>query len=166
MNQAIDKYICKALDTYDYNLSEAVEAIDYALAYDRENPIALCLMGQIYSNNIKNYTLAKECFQRALAQDMQAIYIYPKYIDVLLWNEDFDEAQKLIDFALTVKGTDKGQLYLKKALFFEYKKEYAIALEHIEIAKEHTYNNDYLNDIQLEGSRIRNKKEKTDSEIY
>lgn len=163
MNQAIDKYICRALDTYDYNLSEAVEAIEYALAYDHENPIALCLMGQIYSNNIKNYTLAKEYFQRALAQDMQAIYIYPKYIDVLLWNEDFDEAQKLIDFALTVKGVDRGQLYLKKALFFEYKKEYAIALEHIEIAKEHTYNNDYLNDIQLEGSRIRNKKEKSDS---
>lgn len=163
MNQAIDKYICRALDTYDYNLSEAVEAIEYALAYDHENPIALCLMGQIYSNNIKNYTLAKEYFQRALAQDMQAIYIYPKYIDVLLWNEDFDEAEKLIDFALTVKGVDRGQLYLKKALFFEYKKEYAIALEHIEIAKEHTYNNDYLNDIQMEGSRIRNKKEKSDS---
>ncbi|WP_299674283.1 hypothetical protein [uncultured Dokdonia sp.] len=160
MNQTLDKYLCKALDTYDYNLSEAVEAIDYALAYDKENPIALCLMGQVYAHHIKNYELAKEYFQRALAQDMQAIYVYPKYIDVLLWNEDLDEAQKLIDFALTVKGIDKGQLYLKKALLFEYKKEYEIALEHIETAKMNTYNNDYLNDIQLEGGRITNKKEK------
>lgn len=160
MNQTLDKYLCKALDTYDYNLSEAVEAIDYSLAYDKENPIALCLMGQIYAHNIKNYALAKEYFQRALTQDMQAIYIYPKYIDVLLWNEDFEEAEKLIAFALTVKGTDKGELHLKKALLFEHKKEYEIALEHIEIAKMNTYDNDYLNEIQLEGSRIKNKKEK------
>lgn len=160
MNQAIDKYICKALDTYDYNLSEAVEAIDYALAYDKENPIALCLMGQIYTNNIKNYTLAKECFQRALAQDMQAVYIYPKYITVLLHNEDFEEAQKLIDFALTIKGIDKAELYLKNAQLLECKKEYNLALEKIEIAREYTYNNDFMNDIQCEEIRIQNKKEK------
>ena len=120
-------------------------------------------MGQIYAHNIKNYTLAKEYFQRALARDMQAIYIYPKYIDVLLWNEDFEEAKKLIAFALTIKGTDKAQLYLKKALLFEYKKEYALALEQIEIAKEHTYNNEYMTDIQCEENRIKNKKERMDS---
>ena len=163
MNQTLDKYLCKALDTYDYNLSEAVEAINYALAYDKENPIALCLMGQMYAHHIKNYELAKEYFQRALARDMQAIYIYPKYIDVLLWNEDLNEAQKLIDFALTVKGTDKAELHLKNALVFEHKKEYAQALKHIEMAKEYTYNNEYMTDIQCEENRIKNKKERTDS---
>ena len=105
-------YLFKALDAYPYDLEEAVEALTYALSYDDKNTDALCLMGRVYAENLKDYEKAKEYYADALAENVNAFSVYPYYIDVLLWNEDFDEAAKLIDFALTVKGSDKAVLYL------------------------------------------------------
>ncbi|WP_108869201.1 tetratricopeptide repeat protein [Aquimarina aquimarini] len=160
MNNLLDKYIFQALDAYPYNLEEAVESLNYALSYDDKNPIALGLMGQIYAENLKNYETAKEYYQQALAEDMYTLDVYPKYINVLLWNEDYDEAEKLIDFALTIKGTDKAVLQVKKAILFEQKRQYKKALKCLKIAKGYTYNTHYINTIEDEKMRIKNKKPK------
>ncbi|WP_298544620.1 hypothetical protein [uncultured Aquimarina sp.] len=157
MGNLLDKYLFQALDAYPYNLEEAVESLNYALSYDDKNPIALCLMGQIYAENLRNYETAKEYYQQALAEDMYALDVYPKYINVLLWNEDYDEAEKLIDFALTLKGTDKAVLYLKKGILFEQKKEYKKALKVLKIAKVNTYNNYFISDIEGDEKRIKDK---------
>ncbi len=157
MSNLLDKYLFQALDAYPYNLEEAVESLNYALSYDENNPIALGLMGQIYAEQLKNFEIAKEYFQQALAQDMHAVDVYPKYINVLLWNEDYEEAEKLIDFALTLKGTDKAVLYLKKAILFEHKKNYGKALKCIKQAKNNAYNNNFINDLKEEKSRIKGK---------
>ncbi len=157
MSNLLDKYLFQALDAYPYNLEEAVESLNYALSYDDKNPIALCLMGQIYAENLRNYEIAKEYYQQALAEDMYALDVYPKYIDVLLWNEDYKEAERLIDFALTLKGTDKAILYLKKGILFEQKKQYKKALKLLKIAKVHTYNNYFMSDIEGDEKRIKDK---------
>ncbi len=157
MNNLLDKYLFQALDAYPYSLEEAVECLNYALSYDDKNPIALCLMGQIYAESLKNYETAKEYYQQALSVDLYALEVYPKYIDVLLWNEDYEEADKLIDFALTVKGTDKAVLYLKKAILFEQKKNYKSALEFLKMAKQNAYNNQFINDLKEEKTRIKEK---------
>ncbi|EZH73539.1 hypothetical protein ATO12_16510 [Aquimarina atlantica] len=157
MSNVLDKYLFQALDAYPYNLEEAVESLNYALSYDEKNPIALSLLGQIYAESLKNYEVAKEYYQQALAEDMYALDVYPKYINVLLWNEDYDEAEKLVDFALTVKGTDKAMLYLKKGILFEQKKSYKKALKCLKLAKENAYNNHFINDIKEEEERIKNK---------
>ncbi|PKV53089.1 hypothetical protein ATE84_5224 [Aquimarina sp. MAR_2010_214] len=157
MSNLLDKYLFQALDAYPYNLEEAVESLNYALSYDEKNPIALSLLGQIYAESLKNYEVAKEYYQQALAEDMYALDVYPKYINVLLWNEDYDEAEKLVDFALTVKGTDKAMLYLKKGILFEQKKGYKKALKYLKLAKENAYNNHFINEIKEEEERIKNK---------
>ncbi len=157
MSNLLDKYLFQALDAYPYNLEEAVESLNYALSYDEKNPIALCLLGQIYAESLKNYETAKEYYQQALAEDMYALDVYPKYINVLLWNEDYEEAEKLIDFALTVKGTDKAVLYLKKAILFEQKREYKKGLQCIKCAKENAYNTRFINDLKEEKRRIEEK---------
>ncbi|WP_299247111.1 hypothetical protein [uncultured Aquimarina sp.] len=157
MGNLLDKYLFQALDAYPYNLEEAVESLNYALSYDDKNPTALCLMGQIYAENLRNYETAKEYYQQALAEDMYTLDVYPKYINVLLWNEDYDEAEKLIDFALTLKGTDKAVLYLKKGILFEQKKEYKKALKVLKIAKVYTYNNYFISDIEGDEKRIKDK---------
>lgn len=157
MNTVLDKYLFQALDAYPYNLEEAVESLHYALSYDDKNPIALSLMGQIYAESLKNYETAKEYYQQALAEDMHTLDVYPKYINVLLWNEDYKEAERLIDFALTVKGTDKAVLYLKKAILFESKKRYKMALKYLKLAKENAYNNHFINDLEEEKTRIKGK---------
>ncbi|WP_299434290.1 hypothetical protein [uncultured Aquimarina sp.] len=157
MGNLLDKYLFQALDAYPYNLEEAVESLNYALSYDDKNPIALCLMGQIYAESLKNYETAKEYYQQALAEDIYALDVYPKYINVLLWNEDYDEAEKLIDFALTLKGTDKAVLYLQKGILFEQKTAYKKALKVLKIAKIHTYNNYFISDIEGDEKRIKDK---------
>ncbi|MCK8520159.1 hypothetical protein M0D21_01200 [Aquimarina sp. D1M17] len=157
MNNILDKYLFQALDAYPYNLEETVECLNYALSYDENNAVALGLMGQIHAEQLKDFETAKEYFQQALAQDIHAVAIYPKYINVLLWNEDYEEAQKLIDFALTVKGTDKAVLYLKKAILFEHTKAYKKALKNLKIAKEYAYNNHFINEVKEERNRILGK---------
>jgi len=157
MNNLLDKYLFQALDAYPYNLEEAVESLNYALSYDTKNPIALCLMGQIYAEHIRDYETAKLYYQEALAENLYAIDVYPKYINVLLWNEDYVEAEKLIAFALTVKGTDKALLYLKTGILLEQKKEYKKALKALKLAKEHAYNNYFISDLEGDIERIKNK---------
>ncbi|GAA0730829.1 hypothetical protein GCM10009430_42370 [Aquimarina litoralis] len=157
MSNLLDKYLFQALDAYPYNLEEAVESLNYALSYDDKNPIVLCLMGQVYAENLKNYETAKEYYQQALAADMYAVDVYPNYINVLLWNEDYNEAEKLIDFALTIKGTDKALLYLLKGILLEQKQEYKAALKILKTAKTFAYNNYFINYVESQEKRIKDK---------
>ena len=157
MSNLLDKYLFQAIDAYPYDLEEAVESLNYALSYDENNAIALGLMGQIYAEQLKSYETAKEYYERALAADISAVAIYPKYINVLLWNEDHTEAEKLIDYALTIKGTDKAVLYLKRAILFEQKRAYKKALKCLKLAKSYAYNNYFINDLKEEETRIKDK---------
>ena len=101
MKTLANNYIFKALDAFPYDLEECIESLTYALSYDEKNTIALCLMGRIYSEQLKDFETAKLYFTEALTENINAFNVYPHYINVLLWNEDLKEAEKLIDFALT-----------------------------------------------------------------
>lgn len=157
MRTLANNYIFKALDAYPYDLEEAIEALTYALAYEEKNTVALCLMGRIHAEALFNYEKAKDYYEEALAENMHAFNVYPNYINVLLWNEDFEEAEKLIDFALSVKGSDKAVLYLKKAVLFETQKNYKKALKQIGKARIYNFNNEFLHTIDEEEKRIKGK---------
>ena len=157
MGNLANNYLFKALDAYPYDLEEAVEALTYALSYDDKNTDALCLMGRVYAENLKDYEKAKEYYADALAENVNAFSVYPYYIDVLLWNEDFDEAAKLIDFALTVKGSDKAVLYLRKVILYEYKGKYKKALKVIKVAKKKTFNSGFMDALDCNKDRIKGK---------
>jgi len=157
MGTLANNYLLKAIDAYPYELAEASEALNYALSYDEKNTNALCLMGRIYAEQLNDFEKAKACYTQALAENINAVCIYPHYINVLLWNEDHEEAKKLIDFALTVKGSDKGVLYLKKAILSEQSMEYKKALKFLKKAKNHTYNTNYMEYLNEQEDRIKGK---------
>ena len=157
MKTLTNNYIFKALDAYPYDLEECMESLTYALAYDEKNTVALSLMGRIYAEQLKDFENAKLYFAEALAENINAFEVYPHYVNVLLWNEDFKEAENLIDFALTIKGTDKAVLYVGRAHLFEQRKEYKKALKTLKEAKIFTYNNDYLYTINQVKERIKGK---------
>ncbi|CAM1340003.1 tetratricopeptide repeat protein [Tenacibaculum amylolyticum] len=157
MKTLSNNYIFKALDAFPYDLEETIEALTYALAYDEKNTTALCLMGRVYAESLKDYEKAKEYFTEVLAEDIHAFQVYPHYIKVLLWNEDLKEAEKLIDFALTIKGSDKAVLYVGKAQLLEQKQEYKKALTVLKQARIHTCNSNYLYVIDEEKARIKSK---------
>jgi tetratricopeptide (TPR) repeat protein len=149
--------VLKAIDAYPYDLEETVENLNYALSYESTNAYALYLMGRLQAEQFGDHEKAKYYFAEALANKMDFIKVYPKYILVLIWNHDFDEAQKLIDFALTVKAVGKGELLVLQAQLFECQEAYKKALKTFKKAKLFVYNNGYTSYIDSEISRIKNK---------
>ncbi len=157
MSTLANNYIFKALDAYPYDLEETIESLTYALSYDEKNTVALCLMGRIYAEKLIDYEKAKAYYAEALSENIHALEVYSHYINVLLWNEDLKEAERLIDFALTIKGSDKAVLYTKKANLYEQLKEYKKALSFLKQAKEYVFNNEYMQVIKDERERIKGK---------
>jgi len=157
MGTLVNNYIFKALESYPFDLEEVMEALNYALSYDEKNTMALTLMGRVYAEKLYKYDEAISYFKQALSENINAFEVYTPYINTLLWNEDYKEAEDFIDFALKIKGSDKALLYLKKAILKEQVKEYKKALEFIKLAKENTYNSEFMADINTEKDRIKGK---------
>jgi Tfp pilus assembly protein PilF len=151
-------YVFKALEAYPWELEKAIEALNYALAYDPENVKALHLMAKVHYEQLGDNETAKTYFEKALASRMDIPDIYPEYIRLLVNNDDYKEAQKLIDFAKTVKGIDKagitlvqGQLYESITLFEEAEKA-------LKEAKQLALNNDFISYVDDILSRVKKKK--------
>ncbi len=141
--KTVDKYIFEALDNYPYSLVETIESLDYALSYDDKNTMALCLYGRVQADQLLRYEEAKEYFQEAISININAIEVYSYYINTLVLNEDYEEAKKLIDFALTIKGINKTEILLKKAMLLESQKNFKKALKVLKEARLETLSNEY-----------------------
>ncbi|AWK05432.1 hypothetical protein HYN56_14775 [Flavobacterium crocinum] len=152
-----DKYLFQALDNYPFWLEGTIESLDYAFSYDDKNTMVLCLYGRIQAEQLMNYEEAKSYFQQALSINIHALEVYPYYLKTLILNEDYEEARKLIDFALTVKGINKSEIYVKKAILLEAQNEFKKALNEIKNAKIHLLQFNYESDIADVEKRIENK---------
>lgn len=128
MNSIKNKYYFEALDCFPYNLPDCLEALNYALSYDPEDADALCLMGRIHSEILNDYEKAKEYFAEALHHNISNVNTPQHFILCLLNNEDFYEAEKLINFALKIKGIDKSNIWLYLSLLPEKRGSYTNAL--------------------------------------
>lgn len=123
-----NKYYFEALDNYPYYLSECIEALNYALSYDPEDPDSLCLMGRIYSEILKDYETAKTYFAEAMQHNVTNINTPQYYIKCLLENEDLEEAGKLIAYAIKIKGIDKYKILIQQSELNERKLKFKKAL--------------------------------------
>lgn len=156
--KTVDKYTFQALDNYPYWLEGTIESLDYALSYDAKNTMALGLYGRIYAEQLLDYETAKQYFQEALGVNIHSLAVYPYYIQTLLLNEDYEEASKLIDFALTVKGINKAEILLKKVLLLERTNEVKQALKLLKEVKLSTFSAETYEADEIE-KRLKAKKE-------
>lgn len=152
-----DKYLFQALDNYPFWLEGTIESLDYASSYDDKNTMVLCLYGRIQAEQLMNYEEAKVYFQEALAINIHALEVYPYYLQTLILNEDYEEAQKLIDFALTIKGVNKAMIFVKKAVLLEVQHQFKEALKEIKQAKLYSIQHDYDSGISEVEKRIKDK---------
>ncbi|MFA9202278.1 MAG: hypothetical protein ACEQSC_01915, partial [Candidatus Nanopelagicaceae bacterium] len=53
--------------------------------------------------HLQDYEEAKRYFQEALAININAIAVYPYYLETLLLNEDYEEASKLFNEAIVAE---------------------------------------------------------------
>lgn len=157
MITTINTYIFRALDLYPFDLEEAVQALDMALAYDETNVTALCLMGRVHAEMLKEYEVGIEYFEKVLAEDPQNLQVQNHYITALLWNDDADKALEFIEYAIKVKGADKANLYVNKALCYEQKEDYEEAMRLLKIAPKYAYNNEFGNYCNELNDRVKKK---------
>lgn len=164
--KTVDKYIFEALDNYPYSLVETIESLDYALSYDDKNTMALCLYGRVQADQLLKYEEAKEYFQQAISININAIEVYAYYINTLILNEDYAEATRLIDFALTIKGINRVEILLKKVMLLESRKDFKKALKALKEARLETLSNEFDYLIEETEKRLHkkvNKKSKKES---
>lgn len=133
------KYYFEALDNYPYSLPNCLEALNYALSYDPEDADSLCLMGRIYSEMLIDYEKAKLYFEEAVQCNVTNLNTPQYYIRCLLDNEDLEEAEKMIEYSLKIKGIDKCRILIQKSLLFEIRLEYTKALAPLKEAKTFAY---------------------------
>jgi len=126
------KYYFEALDNYPYSLPDCLEALNYALSYDPEDADSLCLMGRIYSEMLNDYEKAKLYFEEAMQFDVTNLNTPKYYIKCLLDNEDLDEAEKLIEYSLKIKGIDKCRILIQKSYLSEIKNGFQKSIENFE----------------------------------
>lgn len=157
-NNTYNIYLFKAMDAYPYDLTGTMEALNYALSYKPDCAQALLLMAKVYSELLRDYEGAKEYFEKALASDMDFAEIYPVYVRTLMLNDDFEEAQKLIDFAMTVKAVDKASMQLIQGQLFEALEEFDKAEEALREAKRFGLNNGFIQFVNDEITRIEKKR--------
>ena len=157
-------YLFKAMEAYPWELEKAVEALQYALSYEPNNVTALCLMAKIHSEQLSDFETAKSYFERAIAIDISEVKIYPDYIRTLLQNHDFTEAQKVIDFAITLKGASKGGLQLLRGQLLENLQEFTQAEIALKEARNEGLNNDFIEFVESELERVTKKRERQNRE--
>ncbi|GGD95552.1 tetratricopeptide repeat protein [Planktosalinus lacus] len=151
-------YLFKAIQAYPWELEKSVEALNYALSYEPENAKALSLMGKVYAEQLGDYETAKEYFEKALVSNLEMSDIYPDYIRVLLSNEDFEEAQKVIDFAKNLKGIDKATIKLLQACLFEAISDFKKAEQTLKESAHLALNNDFIEFVDAEIARVAKKR--------
>lgn len=156
-----NKYYFEALDYFPYNMSECLDALNYALSYEPEDADSLCLMGRVYSEVLRDYETGKKYFEEAMQSNIGNVNIPKYYIECLLSNEDYEEAEKLIEFSLKIKGIDKSEILNGKSLLLERKGDYKHALEEIKHAKKFSFCRGTLEILEDREKLIQNKMPKT-----
>lgn len=157
MTKNTSHYVFKAMEEFDCNIEYAAEALNYALAYDENNTMALTLMGRLYAEKLYDYETAIDYFKQALAEKVNAFEVYEPYIETLLKNEDIQEANEFIEFAFSVKGVDKAMLFLNKAILHERTLDYEESIFLIKKAEAHNYDTDFGDRITDVKTRIKGK---------
>lgn len=150
-------YLFKALDAYPFELETTVESLNYALSYEPENTEALYVMADLYGYQLGDYETAKLYYEKVLSINLNIPKVYPDYLYLLIKNEDFAEAQKLLAFALKIKGTDKPLLRLLQGQLMEKQGTFKPALQAYKEAKRTGQNTMFINFAKSEIDRVKGK---------
>ncbi|WP_262150547.1 tetratricopeptide repeat protein [Chryseobacterium foetidum] len=159
------KYYFEALDNYPYSLPDCLEALNYALSYDPEDADSLCLMGRIYSEMLIDYEKAKLYFEEAMQCDVTNLNTPKYYIKCLLDNEDLQEAEKLINYSLKIKGIDKSVLWFYRALLSEIRGSFLNSLKFLKEAEKYCFTPQSLDCMKSRRKFVKSKLQKKSKNI-
>lgn len=122
-------YTIKALDSYSWDMETCMESLNYALAYDKDNAVALCLMGRVQWEYFANAESAIEYYENALGANYAYAETYHHYIKLLIHLNRLDVAKRLVKFAATKHPYLKGTWLYYRALIQEAKGNWCKSLD-------------------------------------
>lgn len=99
-------------------------------------------------------------FEEAMLCDVNNVNTPKYYIKCLLDNEDLDEAEKLSEYALKIKGIDKCRILIQKSYLFEIKMDFKSDLETLKEAKNFAYDQQMLDFLKSKEKSIKEKMQK------
>lgn len=161
--QIADEYYLKAKDAVSYDWEEACESINYAISYDEAHCPSITLLGVIYAKYLHNLEEAFTFFDKVIETDANYIEVYPEYIKALIWADELEKAQKIIDFSLKIKAIDKAMILWNQAIIHEKKEVYKEGIKYIKEAKKVVYNDGFRSFLDNEKTRLKNKIEEASS---
>ncbi len=153
-----DQYYIKAMDDYPYNLNEAMESLHYALSYDENHVRANFLMGRAQYETFANFEEAEYYFNKTIQEDPKLWMAYDWYSHMLIRRKQFSKAEKIIDFASTLKDAEVSSIHYKRGLIAETKEKLKKAEKLFEKAMLSAPNSGYLNFYRDEQKRIKEKR--------
>jgi tetratricopeptide (TPR) repeat protein len=129
-----ESYFLKALSNYPNDIEKVIENLNQSLSSDYRHAPSLCLMGKVFAQEVKDYSLAEHYFKKALKADYNYAETHINYIKLLLIFGNVDSMDKQIELSKNVLGVNLCELYLLKAKSFEIHRDFNQALQTIEIA--------------------------------
>ena len=109
-----DQFYLKALENFPYNYSEVYEALDKALLYMPNHPQANCLKGRLYMEIFFDFEYAEQFFEKAIKADLNYVETYKWFSLLKIWQGQYEQALKMIDYSLKVKGMDCATMLFRK----------------------------------------------------
>lgn len=155
-----ENYLLKAMEAYDYDMTECMEALSYAISYDDESVEAWVLRGKVMLYYIKDYSAAEESFVQSLSIEPTHSEAFIEFIWLRINQSDFNAAQLLLNKALRVVKKDFAQLNRLQAVLHEYDNQHCAAIESLERALDYTYNCSFQCFLEDEIKRMKNKKKR------
>ena len=61
-----ESHFLKALSNYPKDIEKVIENLNHSLSSDYRHAPSLCLMGKVFAQEIKDYSLAEQYFKKAL----------------------------------------------------------------------------------------------------
>lgn len=152
-----DIYLLKAIDSFHFEIDQAVESLSIAYGYDEEHAGVLCLYGRLYSEYLHQYDEAERYFEMALFYDPMYVQTYQHYIRLLIFLEKLEKAKLMITKAMACPGSNKPLLIYQRGIIAESTGDFDAAMEQMQIAASKAINNDLHDFITNEIKRVKSK---------
>lgn len=104
-----------------------------------------------------DYEKAKLYFEEAMQCDVTNLNTPKYYIKCLLDNEDLQEAEKLINYSLKIKGIDKSTLWFYRSLLSEKRGSFPNALKFLTEAEKYCFTSHSLDVVKDRKKFIKSK---------
>ena len=152
-------YTIKALESYRYDKEECLEALGYALSYDENNAVALCLMGRIQFEMFGNVESARNYFENALVADPGYSETYKHYFMLLISRNELETAKAFLKFMEKRIAYQPFELLKSEVLILEREFRFKKAVKVLNEALKHAFTEDDLFELDEIKSRLDRKQE-------